>query len=653
MKHLILGTAGHIDHGKTALVRAMTGIECDTHPEERKRGITINLGFAHLELPTGDSIGVVDVPGHKDFVHTMVAGASGIDIAMLVIAADEGIMPQTREHLQVMEVLGVQQGLIALTKTDLVDRDILDMAHEEVLELVEGTFLAGCPVLHVSAKTGTGVRQLLQTLGELGGAVRERAAGEVFRMFIDRIFSVSGFGTVVTGSALSGRLSVEDTAYLLPGDRELRVRRLERHGHQVESVAAGDRASMNLVGLDRDQFERGMIVADRPLRSTRLLDARLSLFAHSRPFGIWSQAIFLCGTYEAQARIHSVDRDRIAGSETALVQIHLPRPFVGQNGDRFVLRSTSNDTTLGGGEIIDAAPLHHRRRPPELVDNLRKLAEGRLGELVAAEVRKRYAPLDVSIIADALNVTEQRVADEIASGLPGDIATFDKGYTPIVIARDRHETLKQETLQAIATFHRRNPLVESGRTPKELCGILGLAQGGGDERYVRSLLGQLVNEGELKQIGHTYALASHTVKLSPAMKQQIAFVEKFLLDCGTKVPLLSELGPAAERQGIDDKQLRGILRYLVGSRKAYVSEGNYLHANVVDPIRTRLLEALAKRPEGLTVAQFRDLIGANRKMCLTLYALFDEEGISRREGDVRVITEEGKRQAAKLQKGST
>lgn len=361
-RHLIMGTSGHIDHGKTSLVKALTGVDCDTHKEEKDRGITIHLGFTHFDLDTGERIGVVDVPGHAAFVRTMVAGASGIDFALFVIAADESVMPQTREHLQIMQILGVRTGILVLNKVDLVDADVLAMAEAEVRELVKGTFLADAPIAMVSSKTGQGIAQLRELIGTVARQVAQRPRGEVFRMFVDRIFTVKGFGTVVTGSVLSGALAVESTAYLLPRGTELRVRRIEQFGEESNEAVAGDRASINLVGLSQSDFERGMVISDRPLRATTMLDARVELFAHSREFGLWSQVSFHLGTYESQARMHLMDQTQVSGGQSALVQLELPSPCVTQAGDRFVLRSTSSDLTLGGGVVIDAFPLHHRKR---------------------------------------------------------------------------------------------------------------------------------------------------------------------------------------------------------------------------------------------------------------------------------------------------
>jgi len=638
VKHLIVGTAGHVDHGKTALVRALTGIECDTHREEKARGITINLGFAHLDLPSGLSVGIIDVPGHRDFVHTMVGGASGTDLALLVVAADSGVMPQTREHVEIMNVLGVRSGLVALNKIDLVDDDGAALAEAEVRELLVGTFLAAAPVTRVSALTAVGIDDLKRQIERVAGTVEARPVGDLFRLFVDRIFSVSGFGIVVTGSVISGALSEGDTAFLLPSDKgELRVRRLERHGQQVGSVVAGDRASINLVGLNREDFQRGMLVSNRQLGSTTLLDARLRLFPGRRQIGLWSSAALHLGTFEDVVRVHLIDRDTLSGGETAIVQIHATHPCPGRHGDRFVIRNTSSDLTLGGGEIIDARPLHHRRRPEALVRNLQKVAAGALPNLVFAEVTKRVHAVDHREIAESLNVPPGEVLAVISAGLGDEVRTFVRDGIGYALTRTRHEQIQEDILQRIGAYHRRSPLQESGRSKDELVATLGMVPATSDEAVLGLTLEEMVHDGRLKTVGRTWALAGHAAAVTPAVLEQIALVESLLKGSGMQTPLLADLTQEAAHRGVAEADLQQYLRYLVSERRAYFVDGNYVHASVVDRCRDALVRELATRPQGLTVAEFRDIVGGNRKICLLLLALYDSEGVSVRHGDVRVL----------------
>ncbi len=642
MKHLIMGTAGHIDHGKTALIKSLTGIDCDTHQEEKKRGITINLGFAYLTLSSGDLVGIIDVPGHRDFVHTMVGGACGLDFALMVVAADSGVMPQTREHLQIMDVLGVRSGLVAITKIDLVEPEIVDLAEDEIKGLISGTFLENCPIVRVSAINDDGLDQLRECINQVASRITDRPVGEVFRMFIDRIFSVKGFGTVVTGSVIGGTLRVGDTAYLLPGEKKLRVRRIERYGKEDEEVVAGDRAAINPVGLTRQDFKRGMIISDRILRHTKMVDARLCLFHHNRSFTkLWNRVIFHLGTYEQQARVHLIDCDRLTGGNTALVQIHLESPLNVQYGDRFVIRNTSSDITLGGGVLIDAFPLLHRRRPGKLIESMARIAGGTLREIIALEVRKCFGVVTHREIADLLNVSPDQVRAEVSNSLPEDVFCSSYGDNIYLITKRECDRLEDQLLRNIAAFHKKNPLVKRGRTTKELMGKSRIDRGSSAEVFIQLFLNELEAEGKLKQVEHTWALINHSVEIGQELNRQISFVSNLLKSCKMKTPLISELIPAAKSQDIDEKGLNNILRYLVEKKEVYYREDSYLHACVVDQCRKILLKALAGRKEGMTVAEFRNLVKGNRKICLLLLAIYNSEGVTQRSGDLRLITEIG------------
>lgn len=636
MKHLILGTAGHVDHGKTALVKALTGIDCDTHKEEKRRGITINLGFTSLKLPSGDTIGIVDVPGHRDFVHTMVAGASGIDIALLLVAADSGVMPQTREHLRIMQILGVRSGIIVISRIDLADHEVTDMAETEVRELVKGTFLENAPIVRVSSKTGEGIDELKETIARAASEVRERADSEVFRMYIDRVFSVSGYGTVVTGSVIGGTVKTGSTVYLLPRGRELKLRRLERYGNEVEEVTAGDRASLNLSGVSREETARGMLVSDRLLRSSMLLDANFSLFESGKTLKLWSRAVFLLGTFESQARIHLLDKQSIRAGECAIVQIHLEEPCTAQIGDRFVLRSSSCDTTLGGGEIIDASPLHHRRRSSQLIERLKKLSTGKLPELITSEVKKNPGGISLKSLAERLNISYAEIVSTELSciiRLQGekDLYLIDKADLDIICSR---------IIRGITDYHKKNPLASSGPALEELQGILPVYQGQDGKEILGAILMRMVNQEALRKEGHRWSLHGHHAA-SGLYVREIDIVERFFKDCGLKTPLLSELELHARRNGLDNHLLRQIIQHLISAGLLYKAESDLIHSSIVDSSRITLLRKLKETPEGLTVAAFRDLISANRKLCLLLLSIYDKEGVTERRGDMRVITKKG------------
>ncbi len=651
MKHIIMGTAGHIDHGKTTLIEALTGIDCDTHKEEKERGITINLGFAHMPLSAGYRIGIVDVPGHRDFVHTMVGGASGIDFVLLVVAADSGVMPQTLEHLQIMGVLGIKHGLIALTKVDLVEPDIVELAESEIVTLVQGTFLEGCAVARVCSITNEGIDELKALIDRVAQKVPSRPVGETFRLFVDRLFTVKGFGAVATGSVASGALHAGGEAYLLPAEKKLRVRRLERFGEEVKEIVAGDRASINVVGLDREDFTRGAVIADRILRPTEMVDAKLRLFQHSRSFDkLWNHAIFHLGTYEHQARIHLISCDRLTEGQTALVQIHLDYPCNAQYGDSFVIRSTSNDMTLGGGQIIDAFPLSHRKRPKKLVESMARIAGGGILDLVAVEVGKHVGAITHREIADSLSVSPEQIFEAVSGNPPAGITTYSQNDTIYLITTAEHGGLEQRALDAIAAFHRRKPLESKGLTTGELMGLVRVERGSPGEPLLSLLLDRLAQEGKLKRVQRTWALFDHAIDITPELSSQVSFAADYLQQCGMQTPIQSELISAGAEQNITEQKFRDILHYLVEQGTVYHADGNYIHAEIVDRSRVKLLRALSERKQGVTVAEFRDLVKGNRRICLLLLKIFDGEGITERAGDFRLLTERG---AAILQeKGS-
>jgi len=378
MKHLILGTAGHIDHGKTSLVKALTGIDTDRLKEEKARGITIELGFAHLELPGGVRFGIVDVPGHERFVRAMVAGVGGMDLVMLVIAADEGIMPQTREHLDILRLLGVRNGLVALTKRDLVDREWLGLVTEEVRDFVAGSFLEGAPIVPVSSRSGEGLDELRAELLWLAERVDEKRREGSFRLPVDRVFTVAGFGTVVTGTLLSGEIRVGDELELLPPGREGRVRGIQAHGAKSVQGQAGQRLAVNIQGIDLDQAHRGDVAGPRGVfRATRAVDVRLDYLA-SAPRELKHRATLRLhsATYEVPAQVILLDRDTLQPGDSAYVQLRLKEPSLLLSGDSYILRMSAPATTVGGGVVLDPFPPRRRRRSSEALELLEAFGLG-------------------------------------------------------------------------------------------------------------------------------------------------------------------------------------------------------------------------------------------------------------------------------------
>ncbi|MFH0867514.1 MAG: selenocysteine-specific translation elongation factor [Bacteroidota bacterium] len=644
MKHLIIGTAGHVDHGKTALIKALTNVDCDTHKEEKRRGITINLGFTYLNLPSGDPVGIIDVPGHKDFIHTMVSGASGIDLALLVIAADSGIMPQTVEHFNILGILGIKRGIIVLNKIDLVEEDLIKLAKDEIKSLVINTFLENAPIAEVSSVTGKGIPELKEVIAMVASEVAEREKGNFFRMFIDRIFTVKGFGSVITGTVINGEIDNTKKAFLLPGNKkEIRIRNIERYGVQTDKVVAGDRAAINVVGIEKNDFNRGMIISDSCLLETYKVDANIHLFKNSSRLNLWSQVIFHSGTYESQAKIHLIDKDELTGGENALVQIHLDKPCILMHGDRFVIRNTSSEQTLGGGEIVDAAPLVHRKRPQKLVESMSKLAEGSITELIRIEVLKKLIPVKADRIALSINKSSEEITNAC---IENEIQDVEKYITPssiLLIETERDKKFYSRVIGNIKSYHTRNPIFPNGLSTDELLSKLGLSDIADGEHYLEHLLKKIEKDGHIKKKSKTWILSDHKPAIEADVKYQIDLLESMLLDYGMQTPLISEIEIYATKNRIQKDQLKQYLKYMVNDRRLYFIEDNYIHAKIVDECRIKLLKELNKDNKGITIAEFRNIVGGNRKICLLLMALYDAECITLRKDDLRYITDKGRK----------
>jgi len=639
MKHIILGTAGHVDHGKTALIKALTGKDCDTHKEEKRRGITINLGFAKLDLATGESIGIVDVPGHGDFIRTMVAGSSGIDFGLLVIAADSGVMPQTQEHLQIMEMLGIKRGLVVITKIDLVEKDFLELVEEDVEGFVKDTFLMNRPVVHVSSKTGEGIEKLLSILGQEISKIENRLHTGVFRLYADRSFSIAGFGTVVTGSVISGQLDVEDQVFLFPGSQSLRVRRLERHGEEVKQIVAGDRASLNLSGLKKEDVERGMLISNRRLLESFLVDAQIQLFPKIKTLNLWTRVSFHIGTLDCQARIHLIDTDKLKASETGVVQIHLERPLITSPGDRFIIRNTSNDQTLGGGEVVDPFPLHHRRRKQDLVKNLSNLADKKLPGLISATSKRLNRPVSMEKIASLLNLSKDEIGSALKLQKEQTQNIFFSEAIQYVIDADVLTELKKNVIKELTQYHKVHKLQGDGRTTEEILGILKLSKEDRGLEIINDILNIMAETKEIRKSGKSWVLGGHEVALDETMSEKVNYVESILLKQKLEIININNLKNMIDKKfKINDQELNDILQYLRQQNKVHHMEGSFLHDAMVSMAREKLVTALKKDAAGLTVAQFRDLIQGNRRNTLFLFALFESEKIVVRKGDVRILT---------------
>lgn len=648
MKHLIIGTAGHVDHGKTALIKALTGIDCDTHKEEKERGITINLGFSHLTLPTGESFGIVDVPGHKDFIKTMVAGAYGIDLVLLVIAADSGIMPQTAEHLKIIEMLGVKHGIVVLNKVDLVDDEMLELAQLETEEFLEGTCLEGTPVVPVSSLRGDGLDNLVNKITEIIPRVQEREKKDHFRMYIDRIFNVKGIGYVVTGSVLEGEIENGKEIYLLPGkNRKMKIRGIERHGESVEKAHCGDRAALNIAGIKSEDFERGMVLSDIQIPETGMIDATFSLFEPDVVIGLWSNVVFFTGTFECSARMHLLTKETLQAGDSGVVQIHLSKPAILENNDKYIVRNSSNDLTLGGGTLLDVQPLHHKKRTARLIQSLNELTEAALNKdkiinLIKIELKKENVPVYADVIATRIARPEMEIIDSCSVNGHNDIFMTPNTGKVILVTRETHEMYYNKVLEEISQWHHKNPILEEGLEMPEFYGKFGFGKNEAAKTYLEKLLEILLQEKKIKKVGTSWALSSHTVKLDPKTREQLDWLEKAIKSYGMENPMESEIEERALAIKINKDRLKMLLKYLSRQKIIIYYEGEYLHHSVVDKCRRMLLNELKVKDKGINEKEFRLLIDGTKKIVQTLQGIFLAEGIISKRSFFIDITEKGR-----------
>ena len=651
MKHLIIGTAGHVDHGKTALIKALTDIDCDTHKEEKERGITINLGFSHLTLPTGESLGIVDVPGHKDFIKTMVAGAYGIDIVLLVVAADSGIMPQTVEHLKIIEMLGVKNGIVVLNKADLVDEEMLELAELEIEEFLTGSGFKNAPIVHVSSITGKGIDKLVAEISKLLPNVKEKKSAGQFRMYIDRIFNVKGIGFVVTGSVLDGTLETGKELYLLPGkNKKVKVRNIQRHGNAVNKVFSGDRAALNLAGLKMDDYQRGMVLTDKVIGETQMIDATFTLFANNYQIGLWSKVIFYTGTFECAARMHLLDTDKLETGNTAIVQFHLGKPVCLFNRDKYIIRNSSNNITLGGGDIVDVKPLHHKKRTPALIESLKDLVAAtldsdKLYNLIKIELKKENAPIFPEVIAKKLGTDIDKIVKECEENSDNSIGMYSVSGRKILISRDIHENYYKSVIDLLKAYHQKNSILEDGMEIKEFYGKFGFAGNEAGKMYMEALMDIIHQEEIIKKVGNTWALKDHEVKIDPKTSEQLKWVEDAILQVGMDKPVEKDLALLAVGRKINKDRLKMLLKYLGRKNILIFHEGEFLHVSVVDKCRALLLNDLKNKERGINEKEFRLLIDGTKKLVQLVLSIFIAEGIVTKQTFYIMLTEKGKMMA--------
>jgi selenocysteine-specific elongation factor len=631
MKSVIVGTAGHIDHGKTALVKALTGIDADRLEEEKRRGITIDIGFAHLELPAPDGsrirLGFVDVPGHERFVRNMLAGVGGIDLLLLVIAADEGIKPQTREHFDICRLLAIRRGITVLTKSDAVDAETLAVVRLEVEDFVRGSFLdpAQSPIVAVSSLTGAGLDELKSALAQVASEVAAKNSAALARLPVDRVFTMKGFGTVVTGTLVAGTIRKEEELEVFSVGKpvRVRVRGLQVHGAPAEAAVAGQRTALNLAGLSTDDLARGMTLATADtFHSTSRVDALLSLLPSAKPLKDGARVHFHAYTAQTIAEARLYGMKQLQPGDEAYAQLRFAEPMLLLPGDRFIVRQFSPVVTIGGGVVLDASPATRKQRIEDTAAFLRTMRDGSLEQVLAARVARRGAiGLRLNDVPGEMNIRREEATKlSDAAGLVW--------CNQVLVAPAAFAEAKTDLLQALKKFHDANPLV-AGMSKEEVRDRVNL----GPEVFYR-VLEKLAEEKKLEVEGELVHLPGRGVVMKDEEAESKKIIEQAFASAGLRVPSLKEVLAGLK---VDKLRAQKIVTLLLRDKVLIkISEELVFHQSALLDLRHKIA-ALKNSAPKIDVARFKDMTGVSRKYAIPLLEYLDRERVTRRVGDERVI----------------
>jgi selenocysteine-specific elongation factor len=630
-KGVIVGTAGHIDHGKSSLVEALTGTHPDRLAEEKRRGITIDLGFAFLE-ENGVKFGLVDVPGHERFISNMLAGAAGIDLVLLVIAADESIKPQTREHFDICRLLGVTRGVVALTKSDLVDADMLGLVRLEVEEYLRGSFLERAPIVPVSAKTGAGLTELKRALKDAASEISGKDAARYFRLPIDRAFAMKGFGTVVTGTLVSGSISAENEVELFPGGKRLRVRGVQSGGKSVERAIAGQRTAVNLAGIDHAHVRRGMTLAvPGRFRTTRRVDARLTLLPSGRKLKHRAQVHFHAGTSETIAEIFLYGENALSPGQSSFVDLRLQNEVLLLPGDRFIVRQFSPVITIGGGVVLDPLARRPTLRDAGRVAFLNTWEGGKPEELLHAMTERALLGLAFDEIAARtgwLDGEIREVAQKLAAAGKVKVVSAEP---LLLLGRKAFDEVRRKITERVERFHRENPL-SPGIAREDLRASQGRRV---REETFRAALDELAGEKKLDVQGELVKRAGSQISLQPEEAQAKGEIEKAFAAGGLAVPSVKEV---LGKLSVEAKRAEKLLQILLRDKSLVrVSAELIFHRDALAQLKVQLAGYKKAKGERISVPSFKDLTGITRKYAIPLLEYLDRERVTRRAGDERVI----------------
>ncbi|MDM8549499.1 selenocysteine-specific translation elongation factor [Desulfobacterales bacterium HSG2] len=633
MKQIILGTAGHIDHGKTALIKAVTGINTDRLKEEQLRGITIELGFASVKLPSGQRLGIVDVPGHEKFVKNMVAGATGIDIVAMVIAADEGVMPQTREHLEICTLLDVKYGLVVLTKTDLADEEWLELVSDDVSQFVQGTFLEGAPVVPVSSVTGEGIPEFVKTLDDLSAAIPARTSAGLFRLPVDRVFTMKGFGTVITGTLISGRVRVGDTIIIYPSGITSKVRGIQVHNQSVDEARAGMRTAVNFQGLEKTSVDRGDVLSNpNALIPSYMIDVSFHfLKSNKKAIKNRTRVRFHSGTGEMLGILILLDREELSPGETTVAQLRLDAPVALVRDDRFVIRSYSPVRTIAGGHVINPIPQKHKRFRPQVIEGLKGLVDQPPEKIISYHIdASGYRGVSFSELRIMANMPEKQLDQTIQKLLSDKTLIRTDKEKRIYIHHNNFGKLKEKLSDYLDGYHKTHPL-KPGMSKEELKSRLPSVMG---PKLFNLMLNQMIKNKEVVQEEDTIRLATHKVSLGTDQADVREKILKAYVRGGLTPPYFRELGKTLD---IEPDRAKDVLMLLIDEGKIVkAKEDLYFCKDAVNELKNRMIDFLLSDGE-MTTPQFKDIAKVSRKYLIPLLEYFDSQNVTIRVGDTRKL----------------
>lgn len=626
MKNVILGTAGHIDHGKTTLIKALTGRETDNLKEEKQRGISINLGFTYFDLPSKKRVGIVDVPGHEKFIKNMLAGACGIDIVLLVVAADEGVMPQTVEHLDILNYLGVKKGIIVLTKCDLVDEDFISLVKDEVKEKTKGLFVENAPIVEVDSVSGRGLEELVKKIDEISEDIEEKKIDAPARMSIDRVFSLKGFGTIVTGTLIEGKISIDDEMTIYPSEKKVKVRNLQVHGCDVKTAYAGQRTAINLSNIKVSEIQRGDVIAETgSVEESMMIDVNISLVEHcKKSLKHWDRIRVFHGTKQILCRIVPLNEDEIPYGESGYAQLRLEEKIVAKKGDRFIIRSYSPMDTIGGGIIIDTAPKKHKIYDESVIETLKIKEKGELKDII-----EEYLKLNLSnyiTLKDLISYTGDK-EEYVKEGL--DVLIKENKVIPVnkyYLHISHYNKLKDKTMDILNKYHKQYRL-RKGILKEELRSRVN------SKLKVKDMDIILNKMAEDKQIKVRDNLVSN-YEFEVIFNQKQLSIKKEIENITRK----NKLSCLVTKDEICNKNkfYEEVLEALIGDTIQKLDDTYYVDKDMYENMKNELINYL-KQNNQITVAQFRDITNSNRKTSIAILEHFDRNRITKRIDDKRVL----------------